>query len=439
MTDQPLVSITAAQSITIASLGEANGISIENGDEVTFEYEGTYSMTFSIQITNLANSVQKAVFWVKKNGVDYPDSATEIDLQPRKSSSVPNRQVITINYVATAEAGDYVQVFWAGDSTELTVESLPAGTSPVYPAVPSIILTAVQVMYTQLGPEGPQGPAGESGSSLIVSDTAPETSEEGQQWYNSLNGKIYIYYDSFWVETNPSNVGPQGPMGETGPQGEQGIQGPEGPTGPAGETGPIGDTGVVAAVSPITYNSGTKTIGIEAEALNAKANLSGAAFTGSVSATSFSGAGTGLTGTASGLTVNALGGGTNISTYVNMANVSANTNTKVANLILADGMYAFYIHWDAGFGADGVSNHYWSSSYSAIAGITSASAGGYFNGSPQQPLIISGTQHHRTVNVPTFLMYSDSTNGSYGNLSLYINTPVLTRFQNFQVILKRLF
>jgi hypothetical protein len=115
--------------------------------------------------------VQKTVFWVKKNGVDYPDSATEMDLQPRKGSGNPNRQVITINYVATAEAGDYVQVFWAGDSTELKIESLPAGTNPVYPAVPSIILTAVQVMYTQVGPQGIQGevgPAGATGDDAIV-------------------------------------------------------------------------------------------------------------------------------------------------------------------------------------------------------------------------------------------------------------------------------
>jgi hypothetical protein len=166
MTDQPLASITTAQVVSIGATAEGNGITIENGDEVTFEYEGTYSLTFSAQITNYANSVQKAVFWVKKNGTDYPDSATEMDLQPRKDSSNPNRQVITINYVATAEADDYVQVFWAGDSTQLSVESLPAGTSPVYPAVPSIILTAVQVMYTQLGPQGASG---------VVSVTAPIT------------------------------------------------------------------------------------------------------------------------------------------------------------------------------------------------------------------------------------------------------------------------
>jgi hypothetical protein len=102
-------------------------------------------MTFSIQLTNYHAGVSKAVVWVKKNGVDYADSATELDLAARKSAGVPNRQVLTINYVATAAAGDYVQVFWAGDNTELQVEALPAGTSPVYPAVPSIILTATQV------------------------------------------------------------------------------------------------------------------------------------------------------------------------------------------------------------------------------------------------------------------------------------------------------
>jgi len=101
--------------------------------------------TCALPISNYANAIAKAVFWVKKNGVDYADSATEIDLAARKSTGVPNRQVLTINYVATAAAGDYVQVFWAGDNLELKVESLPAGTNPVYPAVPSIILTATQV------------------------------------------------------------------------------------------------------------------------------------------------------------------------------------------------------------------------------------------------------------------------------------------------------
>jgi hypothetical protein len=158
MTDQPLASITAAQPIAIGQTAEANGVSIASGNRITFPNAGTYSLTFSIQITNSTTQTVKSVFWVKKNGVDYADSSTELDLQPRKGAGNPNRQVLTINYVATAAAGDYVQVFWAGDNTGLTVEALPAGTSPVYPAVPSIILTATQVGNSGLhvSPDAPE-------------------------------------------------------------------------------------------------------------------------------------------------------------------------------------------------------------------------------------------------------------------------------------------
>jgi hypothetical protein len=220
MTDQQLASISTAQVVAIGTTSESNGVSIVSGDEVTFTYAGTYSLTFSIQVTNLANSVEKAVFWLKTNNVDYPDSATEIDLQPRKSAGEPNRQVITINYVATATAGQQVQVYWSGSSTDLRLESLPAGTSPVSPAVPSIILTAVQVMYTQLGPTGATGPTGPTGT----------------------NGTIGV--DGATGPTGPT--GPTGATGATGPSGADGFvgsNGATGPTGPTGATGPTGPTG----------------------------------------------------------------------------------------------------------------------------------------------------------------------------------------------------
>jgi hypothetical protein len=217
MTDQPLASTTTAQVVAIGTTSESNGVSIVAGNKVTFAYAGTYSLTFSIQITNLANSVEKAIFWLKTNGVDYPDSATEIDLQARKSAGVPNRQVLTINYVATATAGQDVQVYWSGSSTDLSIESLPAGTSPVSPAVPSIILTAVQVMYTQLGPSGATGPSGPSGPSGVNGATGPS----GPSGANGADGAT-------------------GPSGPSGPSGANGANGATGPTGPTGATGPQG-------------------------------------------------------------------------------------------------------------------------------------------------------------------------------------------------------
>jgi hypothetical protein len=100
-------------------------------------------------------------------------------LQARKAAGIPNRQVITVNYVATATAGQQVQLYWSGSSTDLTIESLPAGTSPVSPAVPSVIVTAVQVMNTQIGPTGATGIQGATGVGATGSTGATGVGTQG--------------------------------------------------------------------------------------------------------------------------------------------------------------------------------------------------------------------------------------------------------------------
>jgi hypothetical protein len=249
MTDQPLASITTAQVVAIGSTAEAQNVSIVAGNQITFANAGTYSLTFSIQISNLANSVEKAIFWLRTNNVDFPDSATELDLQARKSSTEPNRQVLTVNYVATATAGQQVQIYWSGSSTDLRLESFAAGTSPVSPAVPSIIVTATQVMYQQIGPTGSTGPTGPTG---IAGPTGPQgdigpTGPTGSEGIQGATGP-----------TGPQGI--QGPTGPTGSQGDLGPTGPTGaastvagPTGPTGSTGDIGPTGPTGAAGPTVY------------------------------------------------------------------------------------------------------------------------------------------------------------------------------------------
>jgi hypothetical protein len=38
-----------------------------------------------------------------------------------------------------------MEIAWHATSTDVSVETLPAGTSPVYPVSPSVIVTVVQV------------------------------------------------------------------------------------------------------------------------------------------------------------------------------------------------------------------------------------------------------------------------------------------------------
>lgn len=82
-----------------------------------------------------------------------------------------------------------------------------------------------------------------------ASDTAPSSPVTGQLWWKSDTGTLYIFYDNFWVEAIT------------------GATGPTGATGAAGATGPQGPSGVVAATAPITYDSGTQTVGVDGNAL----------------------------------------------------------------------------------------------------------------------------------------------------------------------------
>lgn len=52
-------------------------------------------------------------------------------------------------------------------------------------------------------------------SKVTVSDTPPSSPSAGSVWYESDTGKMFVYYDSFWVEVSGSD----GLTGATGPEG----------------------------------------------------------------------------------------------------------------------------------------------------------------------------------------------------------------------------
>jgi hypothetical protein len=80
-----------------------------------------------------------------------------------------------------------------------------------------------------------------------VLDTAPTGPINGDVWYNSSNGRSYVYYNdgntSQWVEYGQANQGPTGPTGPTGATGAPGSASSTGATGPTGWTGPTGPEG----------------------------------------------------------------------------------------------------------------------------------------------------------------------------------------------------
>jgi hypothetical protein len=79
-----------------------------------------------------------------------------------------------------------------------------------------------------------------AGGGIQASETAPTDTEAFPLWYNTAEGRSYIYYDNFWVELTPSI---------------------------AGADGATGADGVAAADYPLEYDSETKTISLDEQGI----------------------------------------------------------------------------------------------------------------------------------------------------------------------------
>lgn len=64
------------------------------------------------------------------------------------------------------------------------------------------------------GATGATGLTGADGN-YTVSATAPSSPVEGDAWFSSDNGRKYLYYDGYWIETTTSLIGPTGPAGSS--------------------------------------------------------------------------------------------------------------------------------------------------------------------------------------------------------------------------------
>lgn len=146
-TDQPILSTTAAQPLTLNTSLETRGISITNNSRITFSQLGTYKILASLQATNTSNNITEVNFFFKKNGSTIPNSNTRIDLEPRKSVSTPYHACFTIEFQLTVATNDYVELYWNTDNLGITIDTIPA--NALHPQAPSAIVNVAQVMYLQ--------------------------------------------------------------------------------------------------------------------------------------------------------------------------------------------------------------------------------------------------------------------------------------------------
>ena len=124
----------------------SNGVSIDATDQtkVVFANAGLYNIQFSAQLLNFTTSDDNVTIWARLNGTDLAASAG-IEQVNAKHGSAPGARITSWNYVLSVTAGQYFQLAWTSDSGNSVISTYPAGTSPVHPASPGVILTATFV------------------------------------------------------------------------------------------------------------------------------------------------------------------------------------------------------------------------------------------------------------------------------------------------------
>ena len=134
-TIQTAAAINTAYAMTFNTTEISNGVYVGTPtSRIYVDTDNVYNLQFSAQIDKTAGGVGLVWVWLRKNGVDVPNSTGQIRIQGN------NAEVLAAwNYIIRLAPGDYIELMWEVDDT--SIELLYEAASAVHPAVPSVILT----------------------------------------------------------------------------------------------------------------------------------------------------------------------------------------------------------------------------------------------------------------------------------------------------------
>lgn len=136
--DQTLLAVDTATAITLNTTLVSNGITLSNSSRLNVAEAGYYQIDAVIQLTSGSASAKNIFFWLRKNGTNVADStrAVTVDIN---SGFLP----ISLNYTISLAASDYVELYWAANDTNVTLDALAA--SAFAPSAPSILVNMSQL------------------------------------------------------------------------------------------------------------------------------------------------------------------------------------------------------------------------------------------------------------------------------------------------------
>jgi len=134
-TTQLATTINTATPITFNNTDLSNGVFIGSpASRIVVDSEGIYNFDTSFQVDKTSGGVENFFFWFRLNGVDVPDSASQIRIQGNNAEIFSS-----LNYFFDLKANDYIELIFSVSDLSVELKSFVA--APPVPSIPSIILT----------------------------------------------------------------------------------------------------------------------------------------------------------------------------------------------------------------------------------------------------------------------------------------------------------
>ena len=137
-TTQNVVGVNTYQPVRLNTTDLSNQVSIANSSHIVVANSGVYNIQFSLQIDKTQGSQAHIYIWLKKNGVDVPNSASEVSVQGTLSETIA-----AWNFVVASNANDYYELMWSATDSHIRLKAVSA--NGVVPAIPSVIVSVVSV------------------------------------------------------------------------------------------------------------------------------------------------------------------------------------------------------------------------------------------------------------------------------------------------------
>ena len=134
-TTQTAAAINTAYGITFNSTTLSNSVYIGSPtSRVYVAKDGVFDIQFSAQLDNTSGGSHLIYIWLRINGTDVANSASQVRLK-----GTDGELVAAWNFVERLQAGDYIELMWSVSDTSVQIYA-QAAAAPV-PAIPSVILT----------------------------------------------------------------------------------------------------------------------------------------------------------------------------------------------------------------------------------------------------------------------------------------------------------